>query len=109
MSESEKQTQYPFECWALVELMGHARIAGRVSEQQVAGAGFVRVDVPETSAGPEYTRLFAPAAIYAITPTTEALAKAAAAQYDNRPLQYLQPKPTVDDLPGLNYGDGPRF
>ena len=36
-----------FECFALVEIFGHTRIAGKVTEQVIAGTGFVRVDVPE--------------------------------------------------------------
>lgn len=90
-NESTNQT---LDCWAYVELMGYARTAGKVSEQQVAGAGFVRVDVPASTTAAAYTRLFAPSAIYAITPCTEEMAKAAAAQYDNRPLQYLMPATT---------------
>ena len=101
-NESTNQT---LDCWAYVELMGHARTAGKVSEQQVAGAGFVRVDVPASDDGPAYTRLFAPSAIYAITPCTEEMAKAAAAQYDHRPLQYLQPRPTGPQQPALTCGD----
>jgi hypothetical protein len=33
-----------FEEWALLELFGHQRLAGRVTEQQLGGASFVRVD-----------------------------------------------------------------
>ncbi|MEM8558795.1 MAG: hypothetical protein AAGG50_13330 [Bacteroidota bacterium] len=36
----------PFEQWALVELMGHQRLAGFVSEADFP-AGFVRIDVYE--------------------------------------------------------------
>lgn len=36
----------PFEGWAILELMGHRRLGGYVSEATVAGAGFLRIDVP---------------------------------------------------------------
>jgi hypothetical protein len=68
-----------FKTHALVELFGHARIAGLVSEQTIAGQGFVRVDVPATANGPAYTRLFGPSAIYSMTPVTEDVALAIAA------------------------------
>lgn len=35
-----------FEEWVVLELLGHRRLAGYLSEQQVAGAGFLRLDVP---------------------------------------------------------------
>ena len=68
--------------WAVVELMGHARIAGAISQQVFGGAALVRVDVPEISvtehdwqAGervattrtiPAHTRSFGAASIYSI-------------------------------------------
>jgi hypothetical protein len=33
--------------WAIIELMGHRRLAGWLSEEEVAGAAFLRIDVPE--------------------------------------------------------------
>lgn len=33
-------------CWAVVEIFGHQRYAGQVSEQPIAGDKLVRVDVP---------------------------------------------------------------
>ncbi len=35
-----------FPCWAIVEVMGHQKFAGMVHEQQVAGVGMLRIDVP---------------------------------------------------------------
>lgn len=75
MSET---TQQPFEQWAIVEIMGHQRYAGLVTEQVIAGTGFVRIDVPETERGPAYTKVFGPSAIYGITFCTEEIARAVA-------------------------------
>ena len=58
--------------FAIVELMGHNVIAGRISEESVAGVPMLRVDVPETEEQPAYTKFFAGQAIYGITPTDEA-------------------------------------
>jgi hypothetical protein len=61
------------EMWAVVEVMGHKRFAGFVTEQTVAGSAFVRVDVPEVQvdAGgqtlPAFTKLLGASSIYALT------------------------------------------
>jgi hypothetical protein len=96
----------PFESWAIVEVMGHKRLAGFVSEQAVGGASFIRVDVPEAEvpslygrdAGtPEklagFTQLLGAASIYAITPCTEEVAKRAVASFRARPVQHLDLSP----------------
>jgi len=67
-----------FDQWAVVDVMGHQRYAGRVTEQVIAGAGFIRVDVPETKGGPGFTKLFGPGAIHSITICTEASARTVA-------------------------------
>ncbi len=71
-----------FESWAIVEIMGHRRFAGFVSEQQIGGASFVRIDVPKIEPAGEdkgaepFTKLFGAASIYCITPCTETTARA---------------------------------
>jgi hypothetical protein len=80
--------------WALVELMGHRRVAGHVTEQQIAGAGFLRIDVPGEGDQAAVTQLYAPAAVYAITPIAEELARKLAVT--------LRPEPVTRwDLPQL--------
>lgn len=72
MAEQNGQNQVKFEHYCLVELFGHQRIAGFVSEATIGGGAFIRVDVPNPHAeGDLYTRYFGPAAIYAINPTTK--------------------------------------
>jgi hypothetical protein len=65
-----------FADWAIVELMGHRRLAGYLSEIEIAGKGFLRLDVPGEV---EATQLYNPAAVYAITPTSEETARQVAA------------------------------
>lgn len=67
-----------FDCFCVVELFGHQKLAGRVSEQVIAGQGFVRVDVPATTRQPAFTRLFGTGAIYSMTPVSEDIARRAA-------------------------------
>jgi len=85
-----------FEGWCVLELMGHRRLGGYVRQEEVAGAPFLRIDVP--AAGPGLsaaTQFYSPSAVYCVTPTTEELARAVAAS--NRPApvsRYELPAPT---------------
>lgn len=67
-----------FESWAILELMGHRRLAGRVSETTLAGGTFLRIDVPTINGAPAVTQFYSPSAVYAISPCTEELARAVA-------------------------------
>lgn len=64
--------------WAILELMGHRRLAGRVSLQELGGASFVRIDLPETESRAAATQFYNPNAVYALTPTMESVALALA-------------------------------
>lgn len=94
-----------FEQWAIVELMGHQRIAGRVSEQVIGGCSLVRVDVPaceEAGSHPAtqpFTKLFGAAAIYAVTFTDEAAARMVARQIRVQPIDTWSLKQALQDLP----------
>lgn len=85
-----------FETWAIVELMGHRRLAGRLTEQEIAGSGFLRLDIPSD---PPATQFYRPAAVYAITPTTEETARRVATLSRPAPVQAweLAPAPSPDD------------
>jgi len=93
-------TETPAEIWAVVEVMGHTRYAGRVSQHAALGGALIRVEVPAilndqgTEEIPAFEKLLAPAAIFAITPTTEILAREAARRFRTRPF-------TILDLPEL--------
>lgn len=62
--------------WALVELFGHQRIVGYLSQQTFGTGVLFRVDVPDLKKDgkivrPGFTRYFGIGAIYSITPVTE--------------------------------------
>ncbi len=40
-------TANKFDTWALVEIMGHQRAAGRVTEATIAGGVMLRIDIPK--------------------------------------------------------------
>lgn len=68
----EAVTRPSFEEWCVLELFGHQRIAGLVTEATIGGCSFIRVDVPKPGEeGDLYTRYFGNGAIYAINPTTK--------------------------------------
>ena len=96
-----------FDTWAIVELFGHNVIAGRVSEQTIGGAAFIRVDVPEVDGLPAFTKFYGGAAVYAITPCGEAEARVACAGLRVRPVQpYIVPGlslPDAEDADGDEY------
>jgi hypothetical protein len=61
-----------FASWALLELLGHRRIAGHLTERQVAGHQYLQITVP---GDPPLTQLYSPSAVYAITPVSEETAR----------------------------------
>lgn len=75
------------ELWAIVELMGHQKVAGKLSEQVIGGASFIRVDVPATDTTPSFTRLLTDKAIYAINPVTEEVARYQAGRIQAQPIE----------------------
>lgn len=68
-----------YEGWAIVELMGHRRLAGRIRSAVIAGAAMLRIDVyhhvERDDDEPLATQFYAPAAIYAVTPCSEETAR----------------------------------
>lgn len=78
--------QPKFEAWAILELFGHNRIAGKVTEATIAGGAFIRVDVPDTKESPAFTRFLGPSSIYAINPVTEEVARGVAEAIKAKPI-----------------------
>jgi hypothetical protein len=69
------ETTQKFDCWAVLELFGHVRLAGRVTEASIGGCSFLRVDVPKEDGEIDFTRYFGNDAIYSMTPVTEEVAR----------------------------------
>ena len=94
-----------FQGWAILELMGHRRLAGYLTEVQIAGQGFLRLDVPPPLAGDDdaedgaATQFYSPSSVYAITPTTEEICRAVR----------VRPEPVHTwELPAFAAGAGSR-
>lgn len=95
----------PWEGWAIVELLGHVRLAGRVSQEEQFGAKLGRIDIPQAD-GPAVTKFFSGAALYAMTPVTEAVARAVALRCDPAPVRpWDLPKALPAPAPGTCQGE----
>lgn len=78
-------TEIPtFKQWAILELMGHRKLAGLVTEEVIAGAGLIRIDIP--NGDESSTQYYSPTALYCLTPCSEDLARKVAASYQPAPV-----------------------
>lgn len=109
MSE-EKHQAMENGMWAIVEIFGHQRVAGWMTEQTVAGHGFIRVDVPEIPVGKDsygrqsggvqaHSKMYGPGAIYAINPVDEAIARAAAMNIRHAPVESYGLREMLRNMP----------
>jgi hypothetical protein len=103
--------QSKFDEWALVEIMGRQRVAGKVTEATLAGGAFLRVDVPDPTTGETlFTRFYAPGSIYCISPVSREVALQLAGSVVADPVHkwdlpqlaaQVQSDPAPDDEGGL--------
>jgi hypothetical protein len=98
--------------WAIVEIMGHVRCAGRIAEVTRFGSQLLQVDIPTDDGF--VSRFYGGSAIYAVHPCSEDVARASAAQQmDPRPTMPMNWRPQValpaapddDDPDGFDFGD----
>jgi hypothetical protein len=85
-----------------LELLGHRRLVGLVSECEIAGNGFLRIDVMDTEGKFTVTQYYSPSSVYCLTPTTEAAVHAEVEMRKARPA--LNPYGS-DDFPDLGSPD----
>jgi hypothetical protein len=89
-----------FADWAILELMGHRRLAGYVADVEMFGGRMARIDIPDSSdpAKSLATQFYNHASIYALTPCTEATAREVARGSQPAPVQRweLPPAPSQD-------------
>ncbi len=98
-------TKTGYESWSLIEIMGHQRLAGMVTETTVAGAAMLRVDVPELEGIPGFTTFLGSGSIYRLRPVSEEIARRYAASLRAMPVRAYElpalPAPSTpagDDL-----------
>lgn len=86
MSE-DQEIASGFGTWAILELMGHVKLAGFVTEEELFGGKMGRIDIPRGD-GDEgaVTQYFGGQTVYRLTPTSEEIARAFAARHQPRPV-----------------------
>jgi hypothetical protein len=84
--------------WALVELFGHQRIAGRVSQSELGTGDLIRVDVPAVAGRDPLTKYYNVKAIYGITPVDEATATRMAQDIRAEPVSEYSIQREVDRM-----------
>lgn len=75
----------PSATWGILELMGHIRLAGRISEEEKFGAKMGRIDVPLKD-GTFATQYFGASSVYRLSLVSEEVARSVA-------LNLIQPVP----------------
>jgi len=78
-------TPEKLEVWAVVELMGHVKVAGLVTEEERFGCKMGRIDIPMKEGGLT-TQYFGGSSVYRMTPTTEEVARAIATKNQPAPI-----------------------
>jgi len=87
-----------FETWAVVELFGHSQLAGKVTEQVIAGQSFIRIDVPRTKRCPAFTKYHLPNAVYGITPVDEDYAARMAERIEAQPINDYKHNEVISEI-----------
>lgn len=72
-------------CWAIVDLMGHLRLAGKLTEEERFGAKMGRLEIPQAD-GSFRTEWFGGASVYKISAVTEEVARGYAQQNPSPPV-----------------------
>lgn len=104
------ETHDAYEGWAILELMGHRRLGGRVQQVEQYGSAMIRIDVPALPGQEAFTQFYSGQSLYAVTPTTEEVALRVAANsriapVDRFELPRLPPHEDVDDDAEDEYQD----
>ncbi len=82
----EKKLEF-FETWALLEIMGHVKIAGKIRERNVFGVVMCEIEVPAIGNVPAWSKMYGGASIYSVTPLSEEDAKRKAEMLSAKPYE----------------------
>lgn len=99
----------PVAMWACVEIFGHRKHYGKISEVEKFGAKMLRVDVPakaDTEGEQFETFVYGGGAIFSVTPMTEEAARKWADSYGRFPLWSYSRLPAPSDYELDDDGDG---
>ena len=83
MTNEQTNVQPNFDHFAVVELMGHVRMTGRLTEVERFGSKLGKLEVIDRSGEVVATQYFGGASVYRITPCTEETARELARSASN--------------------------
>lgn len=87
-----KPTEQSFDQWVVLSLLGHKRLAGKLTETNIAGAGFLRIDIPDKDGNTINTEYYSPTSVYSIQPVAKEIAVALATQLGPAPVSKYEVK-----------------
>jgi hypothetical protein len=90
-----------FEEWAVIDLFGHRRLAGKVREAAILGGQLLRLDIPLED-GNFLTQFLGPSAIYSMTVVSEEVARHIASLNKPEPIHQWE----FPQLPEAHSPDG---
>jgi hypothetical protein len=100
------ETEEKYEMWAMVELFGRQRIAGKVTPCELGAGALVRIDVPAIGDRPPLTKFYNVKAIYGITPVDQATCKRMARDIRAEPISEYSIQAEMRRLkPGSDEGE----
>lgn len=73
---SENKAAKGFGVWCVLELLGHVKVAGYVTEEELFGTKIGRIDIPADDEREAITQYFGGQSLYRLTPVTEDVARA---------------------------------
>ena len=79
-----------FRQWVVLELMGHRKLAGFLTEQEIAGKSFLRLDVHDVENDTVITQFYSADSVYCITPVTEEMANQVSKIYRPEPVNRFE-------------------
>ena len=85
-----KEENDGFGVWGILELMGHIKVSGFITEQELFGTKVGRIDIPAGNGETAVTQYFGGQALFRLTPTTEGIARAFAEKARPRPVQRFE-------------------
>lgn len=84
MPNNDNGNSEKFDQWCVLDLFGHQRTAGHVTEASIGGCAFIRIDVPE---GDGFrTEYYGNGAIYSMRPVSEEIAREVVKSHSSPPV-----------------------
>ncbi len=105
---SAEQVNDNFGVWGILELMGHVKMAGFITQEELFGTKMGRIDIPAGDGEEAITQYFGGSSVYRLTPVSEATARAFAMRNRPRPVHLYElalPAAMPDDDQDGDWGE----